>query len=429
MQPPRSALLTTYLTLSQRAAPVAERLLRRRLSAGKEDADRLDERRGIASEPRPDGPLIWLHGASVGEALSLLQMIRRMGEEQPDLTFLLTTGTITSAAILAARMPPQTIHQFVPLDVGPWWAKFLDHWRPDIAVLTESELWPALIDACSTRQIPLSLINARMTDRSYRRWHRVAPGAAKAMLARINHVQAQDQASADRLLALGLDESRLEVTGTLKEGSAALPHDEGELARLVAVTQGRPLWVAASTHEGEEIAAARAHAHALRSWQRLLMVLVPRHPDRADSIEGALREAGWKVARRSKSEAIQSDTQVYLADTLGEMGLWYRLCAVSFVGGSLVEVGGHNPFEPAALGSAILHGPHVENFAEIYERLTAVGGAKLVSGETLGAAISAGLEPDEAARMAHAAWEVCSSGADVTERAVDLLFSVLDGVG
>jgi 3-deoxy-D-manno-octulosonic-acid transferase len=364
----------------------------------------------------------------VGEALSLLQMIRRMGEERPDMSFLLTTGTVTSASLLATRMPPRTLHQFVPLDVRPWMERFLDHWSPSLAVLTESELWPALITACWQKKIPLALINARMTDRSFRRWKSFGANAARSLLARIANVQAQDEASAKRLLELGLPENRLEVTGTLKEGSAALPHDDAELARLTAVTQGRPLWLAASTHDGEEVFAARAHAHALRSWQRLLLVLVPRHPERGPAIAAALRGAGWKVAQRSEDETIQPETQVYVADTLGELGLWYRLCPVSFVGGSLVPVGGHNPFEPAALGSAILHGSHVENFSEIYDRLTLAKGARLVDDPGLGTALSAALEPDEAARLAHAAWEVCSSGADVTEKVLDLLFAMLDGV-
>ena len=408
--------------------PLAERLLRRRLAEGKEDPRRLPERRGLAAAPRPDGPLVWLHGASVGETLSLLQMIRRMGEERPELSFLMTSGTVTSAGILADRMPPRTVHQFAPMDLRPWVRRFLDHWRPDVAVLAEGELWPATIVECRARGVPLALINARMTERSFRRWWRLGRGAARALLHRLDHVQAQDGPTAHRLLALGLPPERLEVTGTLKEGAAPLPHDEAEMARLTAEFAGRPVWLAASTHDGEEALAAGAQAHALRSWHKLLMILAPRHPERGAAISHGLREAGWKVARRSEGEAVTGTTQIYLADTLGEMGLWYRLAPVSFVGGSLVDVGGHNPFEPAALGSAVLHGPHVHNFADIYARLSQAGGARRVDGAGLGPALAAALEPDEAARMAHAAWEVCSAGAEVTERAMDLLFAMLDGV-
>ncbi|PWJ17427.1 3-deoxy-D-manno-octulosonic acid transferase [Jannaschia seohaensis] len=427
--PPRSLLLGAYLAWSNGAERYGNRKLKSRLAQGKEDAARLEERRGIASLPRPDGPLIWFHAASVGESVSLLEMIRRIGEERPDTHFLITSGTVTSAEILASRLPPRALHQYVPLDVRPWMRRFLDHWRPDLCVLAEGEIWPALLHECAARGVPVALINARMTEGAHRRWRRWARGAARALVHRIAHVQAQDRATADRLLDLGFPPERLEVTGTLKEGSKALPHDESQRVALAGALAGRPCWLAASTHEGEEAGAAEAHAQARRAWQKLLLVIAPRHPDRATEIVEGLRLDGWRVARRTAGETIEPDTEIYVADTIGEMGLWYRLCPVSFVGGSLVEIGGHNPFEPAALGSAILHGPHVQNFADIYERLGAAGAARSVSDwDDLGATLARVLEPDEAARMAHAAWEVCSAGAEVTEAAMDLLLAMLDGV-
>lgn len=423
----RSAILGAYLAWSNRAQGFGERTLRRRLAEGKEDPARQEERRGIAAAPRPGGPLTWLHAASVGESVSLLEMIRRMGEERPEMAFLLTTGTVTSAQILADRLPARCIHQFVPLDVGPWMRRFLDHWKPDLVVLAEGEIWPSLLHETHERGIPVAMINARMTERAYRRW-RLARGAARSLLSRIAHVQAQDAATAQRLTSLGLPPGKLEITGTLKEGSAALPHDEDERRALAAALDGRPCWLAASTHEGEEAAAATAHARARRSWHKLLLVIAPRHPDRGAEVTAALRADGWKVAQRSAKEDIHPETQIYVADTIGEMGLWYRLCAVSLVGGSLVDIGGHNPFEPAALGSAILHGAHIRNFADIYARLTAAKAAVQVDRETLGSTVAQVLEPDVAARMAHAAWEVCSEGSDVTEQAMDLLFAMMDGV-
>jgi 3-deoxy-D-manno-octulosonic-acid transferase len=421
-------VLDAYLAWSGRAAGTGERKLRERAAQGKEDPGRLDERRGVASLPRPEGPLVWLHGASVGEGLSLLEMIRRMGEERPDLSFLLTTGTVTSAAVLADRLPPRTVHQYVPLDVRPWVRRFLEHWRPDLAVLAEGELWPALLAEVRRQGTPLALINARMTETAFRRW-RWLRGAARAMLTRIDRVQAQDERTATRLRFLGLPPDRIEVTGTLKEGTGALAVDAAEYARLAGVLADRTCWLAASTHAGEEEAVARAHSQALRAWPRLLLILAPRHPDRADSIAAGLDAGGWRVARRSRGEVPDAETQVFLTDTMGEMGLWYRLCPVSFVGGSLAPVGGHNPFEPAALGSAILHGPHVENFADIYDRLRAAGGVREVAdADALAGALDEVLEPDVAARLAHAAWEVCSEGADVTDRALDLLLGMLDGV-
>ncbi|WP_281494133.1 3-deoxy-D-manno-octulosonic acid transferase [Jannaschia sp. S6380] len=425
MPPP--VLLGPYLAWSERAQRFAERTLRRRMADGKEDPARLDERRGKPAVARPEGPLMWLHAASVGESVSLLEMIRRMGEERPELSFLMTTGTVTSSQVLADRLPDRTVHQYVPLDVRPWIRRFLDHWSPDLTVLAEGELWPALMHETSRRGIPIAMINARMTERAHRNW-RVARGTARVLLGQIAHVQAQDKATANRLLSLGLPADRLEVTGTLKEGSAALPHDEAERLRLAQALAGRPCWLAASTHEGEEEMAARAYAEALRSWHKLLLFIAPRHPGRAAGIVAGLRAGGWRVAQRSADEEIGPDTQIYVADTVGEMGLWYRLCSVSLMGGSLVPIGGHNPFEPAALGSAILHGPHVGNFGDIYGRLTQAKAARAVTPETLGAAVAQTLEPDEAARMAHAAWQVCSEGADVTEKAMDLLFAMLDRV-
>ena len=426
--PRRSLALAAYLAWSERAARFAERKLAERTAQGKEDPERAPERRGVPSLPRPVGRLIWFHAASVGESVSLLELIRRMGEEDPELEFLLTSGTVTSAGILAGRLPPQTRHQYVPLDVRPWMRSFLDHWRPDLVVLAEAEIWPALLHEASKRAIPVAMINARMTEGAHRRWRRFGRGAARSLLERLARVQAQEDDTAARLRDLGLPPERMQVTGTLKEGSKALPHDEAERVAFAEALAGRPCWLAASTHEGEEAGAAEAHAQARRSWPSLLMILAPRHPERAGQIAEGLRLDGWQVARRSDGDRIGPETTIYLADTMGEMGLWYRLCPVSFVGGSLVPVGGHNPFEPAALGSAILHGPHVANFADIYERLGTAGAARQVSDwDDLGRTLARVLEPDEAAKLASAAWAVSSEGGDVTEAAMDMLFELLDG--
>ncbi|WP_281826503.1 3-deoxy-D-manno-octulosonic acid transferase [Jannaschia rubra] len=422
----RPPLLGGYFLLTGRES-FGERMLRRRLARGKEDPARLDERRGIASVARPDGPLLWLHGASVGESVSLLEMIRRIGEKRPDLSFLLTTGTVTSAQVLADRLPARCVHQFVPLDIRPWMQRFLDHWQPDLVVLAEGEIWPVLLDETAQRGIRVAMINARMTGRAHRRW-RLARRTAAALLAGIARVQAQDKVTGNRLISLGLPPERLEVTGTLKEGSAALPHDENERLRLAGALGGRPCWLAASTHDGEEVMAAEAHSQAMRSWHKLLLIIAPRHPERGPAIAADLRARGDRVALRSAGEEITPETRIYVADTMGEMGLWYRLCSVSFVGGSLVPIGGHNPFEPAALGSAILHGPHVDNFADIYSRLSSNQAALTIKEATFGSSVASVLEPDEAARMAHAAWTVCSEGADVTEQAMDLLMAMLDRV-
>ncbi len=421
--------LAFYMAFSARARARAERILARRLAEGKEDLDRVAERRGRPSQPRPEGPLIWFHAASVGEALSLQELIRRLGQEREELSFLITTGTRTSAELLASRLPDRALHQYAPLDALEFVRSFLDHWQPDVAVWTESEFWPALMVETSRRSIPMLLVNARMSDRSHRRW-RWMRGTARSLLRRFDRVMAQDGHSATLLRKLGVPRHRIEVTGTLKEGTAALPCDEHERDRIAALLKARPVWLAASTHAGEEEAAANAHRSALAVSHRLLLIIAPRHPDRGPAIARMLREDGWRVALRTDGEEIESDTQIYVADTLGEMGLWYRLAPISFVGGSLAQIGGHNPYEPAALGSAILYGPHVENFRDIYDRLAEAEAAICVkdAGE-LAHAVRSLLSPEEAARMAHAAWAVCSAGAEVTDRAMEMILDTLDSRG
>lgn len=423
----RSLVLGLYLAWSARGARAfAERKLRERLANGKEDAARLDERRGIATTPRPQGPLIWFHAASVGESLAVLELIRRALAEREDLTVLVTTGTVTSAAVMADRLPERAIHQFAPLDAKPFVAAFLNHWKPDVAIWTESELWPTLVVETHARRIPMLLLNARMSKASHDKW-RFARGMIRSLLERFQAALVQDNLTMVYLRRLGMPVDRMKVMGTLKEGSAALPCNEDDRASMAAKLAGRPVWLAASTHDGEEKMVLQAHRMAMRSSPRLLLILVPRHPERADEIAAQLQSDGWRFTRRSADQEPTDEAQVYLADTMGEMGLWYRLSPISFVGGSLVAIGGHNPFEPAALGSAILHGPYVTNFVDIYDRLRDGGAARLVSSpDKLAGQVAELLNPDEAATMAAAAWQVISDGADVTDRALALIIDTLE---
>jgi 3-deoxy-D-manno-octulosonic-acid transferase len=425
-RPPRSGLLALYLALSRRAGWLARRWLDRRRRAGKEDGARLGERMGMAGLPRPEGPLVWFHAASVGEAVSLLELLRRLRDGRPDLTCLVTTGTVTSARLLAARLPPGCLHQFVPLDVAPWVARFLDHWRPDLAVWTESELWPAMLVETHRRGVPMLLINARISQRSFRRWRRMRR-LARALLARFERILAQDTLAASQLGVLSGDPDRIRVTGSLKEGAAPLGHDEAERVRLARALAGRPVWLAASTHPGEEEIVIEAHVGARRPLPMLALILAPRHPERGEGLAAMLRARGLNVAQRSRGEPLAPDTDVYLADTLGEMGLWYRIATVSFVGGSLADIGGHNPFEPALLGSAILHGPHVRNFIDGYTRLREAGAAVVVrDAHSLCDALVATLAPDRAAAMAAAAWDAVSDGAEVTDMVQRAIEDALD---
>ena len=423
----QSIALGLYLAWSRRGGlSYANRKLEQRLEEGKEDDARIAERRGEASRPRPEGKLIWFHAASVGESLALLELIRRITEEREDLSVLVTTGTVTSAGIMEERLPERAFHQYVPLDAHRFVTRFLDHWRPDLAIWCESELWPALITETSARGVPMMIVNARMSKASHDRW-RFLKGMAASLLRRFDHAMVQDEITAMYLRRLGLPASRMEVTGTLKEGAAALPCNDEERREMTEHLAGRPVWLAASTHEGEERVVLDAHDLALKVNPRLLLILVPRHAQRGDDIAQMLQSEGWRFNRRAAGEMPEAEANVYLADTMGDLGLWYRVSPISFVGGSMEPVGGHNPFEPAALGSAILHGPFVTNFVDIYQRLTEANAARLVSGpDTLAEAVHDLLNPDRAAAMAHAAWEVVSAGAEVTDRALDLILDRLD---
>ena len=422
-----SLALGLYLAWSGRGAlSYANRKLRERLKDGKEDPDRIAERRGEASQPRPEGKLIWFHAASVGESLALLELIRRIVEEREDVSVLMTTGTVTSAVVMAERLPEGAIHQYVPLDARAFVTRFLDHWRPDLAVWSESELWPTLISETHRRGVPMMIVNARMSKASHDRW-RFLRGMARSLLNRFDEALVQDDITAMYLRRLGMPAERMHVTGTLKEGAAALPCDEAERREMTEHLGGRPVWLAASTHDGEEHIVLEAHRIALRVNPRLLLILAPRHPNRGDEIAQMLQTERWRFNRRTAGEMPDADAQVYLADTMGELGLWYRVAPISLVGGSLQPIGGHNPFEPAALGSAILQWAIRHEFRRYLpapdreRRHEARDGA-----DTLAEAVHELMNPDKAAAMAHAAWEVVSQGAEVTDRALDAILERLD---
>ena len=373
-----SLALSLYLALTSVSAPFARLVLKRRLALGKEDAARLPERMGKPSIARPSGPLVWCHAASVGESLSLLPLIECLRAEKPQLTVLVTSGTVTSARLLAERLPDGAFHQFAPIDVRPAVERFLDHWRPDVAVWIESEIWPRLLHAVEARDIPALLLNARLSARSRTRWRR-APKAAGRLFSIFDHVQVQDPKTAAALHDLGVPPERLDVAGSFKAAAAPLPCDHTALAALEAAVRGRLVWVAASTHPGEEELMLEAHSEVLSERRDALLVLVPRHPERGEAVAHALVERHLPFARRSTGVLPTHDHQILLGDTLGELGLWYRLSLVAFVAGSFAKVGGHNPYEPAALNVPIIHGPKTENFADVYAALDSAGGAVRVA--------------------------------------------------
>ena len=367
-----SLALSAYLIASRLAGPLAGMLLRRRVARGKEDPQRLGERLGIAGLPRPDGKLIWLHGASVGEAMSLLPLVHAM-RARTEAQFLVTTGTVTSAQRIAPLLPEGSFHQYVPVDTAGAVGAFLDHWRPDLGIWVESELWPRLVTETAGRGTPIAMLNARLSARSHRGWLR-ARGMASALFQQFKLIQTQDQETVARLADFGVAG---QFAGNLKALVVTPAMDSVALAALRQTLGTRPVWLAASTHDGEEIDLLRAQ-RKLANDTGALLILAPRHPDRADAIAAMASSEGLTLARRSAQELPTEDTQVYLADTLGEMDLWHTLAPVTFVGGSLVQRGGHTPFEPIVSRSAVVHGPHVENFAPVYAALRAQNAALLV---------------------------------------------------
>jgi 3-deoxy-D-manno-octulosonic-acid transferase len=363
--------LRVYRRLSSAMVPLAPALIKRRLKLGKEDPERVGERRGMSTDVRPHGPLVWIHGASVGEVLAAAALIERL--RALNLRILLTSGTVTSAAIVAKRFPPDVIHQYVPYDSPRYVTRFLDHWRPSLALFIESDLWPNLILSSAARRLPMVLINGRMSPRSFPRWRRVS-NTISALLGRFDVCLAQSQTDAERFSALG--SRNVLTTGNLKLDVPAPPADPAKLERLMSVTRGRPIVVAASTHPGEEDILVEAHKTLAGFFPSLLTVIVPRHPDRGEAVARLVEASGLHASLRSREELPVAATDIYVADTMGELGLFYRLAPIVFMGGSLVAHGGQNPIEAIKLGASIVHGPHVFNFTDVYEALDRAGGAR-----------------------------------------------------
>lgn len=412
------AVLSLYGAAGRVGAPVAGALLRWRERQGKEDAARRGERLGVAGRSRPAGPLIWVHAASVGETIAALPLIDRLAAR--GLMVLLTTVTITAAEVAKSRLPTGAIHQFVPIDTPGAVDRFLDHWRPSLALFTESELWPTMLKALSRRSLPLAVINARISERSFRSWRTFAP-VAHAVLGRAELFLAQTPADAERLKTLGA--KRVVVCGNLKFDVPPPPVDDTALAVLRQQINGRPTLVAASTHPGEEAVIIAAHMDLKEAGTRVLTILAPRHPDRGDAVAALVDNAGLIFGRRSRGDPIGEETAIYLGDTIGEMGIWYRLADVAFLGGSMVPRGGQNPIEPAKLMVPILHGRHVGNFREVYDALAAADAVAAV-GDAASLANTVRLliqTPGERERLARNALGCIEKLAGALERTLDAL--------
>ena len=416
-----------YRAVTAAAAPIVGRYLERRCRQGREDRARLAERLGVASAARPGGRLVWVHAASVGEAHSVLALIERMLAQRPGIEVLMTTGTVASARLLEGRLPERARHQYVPVDLPRAVERFLDHWRPDLAIWVESELWPNLVLAARRRGVPLLLVNGRLSARSLTRW-RALPGLVRPVLQAFQLCLAQDETQAARFRELGADGAT--SVGDLKAAAAPLAAEPGALLALRAQIGTRPVWLAASTHAGEEEIVAAAHTRIAAAHPGLLTIVAPRHPSRGPDVADMLRGRGLAVARRAAGEAVMPDTAIYLADTLGELGLLFRLTGVALIGGSLVDKGGHNPFEAARLDCAILHGPDMSNCAAMAGALDASGAALTVADdESLAAAVSRLLaDPAERSARAKAASGIAAAGTGALDAVMGRLSGWLDAL-
>ena len=412
--------LTLYRMATSLGGPFIRYYLNKRLKAGKEDAERFSERLGTPSLPRPKGKLLWIHAASVGESLSALPLIERFEKDQPDWQILITTGTVTSAKLMGERLPKNAHHQYVPVDRVSYVRSFLEHWKPDLALWMESEFWPNLVIESRARAVPMVVLNGRMSNRSYEKW-----GKSRAMIQRLlssfRLVLAQSETDGQRFSALGA--KAVATPGNLKFACDPLPADEEDLQQLRQHIKDRAVWLASSTHAGEEALCGRLQAKLKTDIPGLLTIIVPRHPQRGEEVATELKQQGLNVSVRSKDQNIMPDTDVYIADTMGELGLFYRLCPVVFIGKTLVKGGGQNPIEPAQLKCALIFGPDMTNFMNIANKLINAHGALTVQNEDeLGSTVQRLLDDEKTQiKMATAAEKIATSEAHVLDRIFDEL--------
>jgi 3-deoxy-D-manno-octulosonic-acid transferase len=414
-----------YRFLTGAASPFLPLLLRLRAARDKEDPARLPERQGYASRPRPPGTLVWIHGASVGESLATLPLVAGL-LEKPDRHVLVTTGTVTSARLMAERLPEGAFHQYVPIDTPGAVGRFLNHWRPDLALFVESEFWPNLILKTRAQAVPMALVNARLSEDSFKGWSR-ARGFAARLIGAFNVCLAQDATVASRLTTLGA--RAVSVSGSLKADAPPLPVNQDALAAFLNAANERSLFVAASTHPGEDAPLLEVAEAMRRAQLDTMTVIVPRHPSRGAEIESLAAARGFAVRRRSTGALPAGDTAIYVADTMGELGLFYRAGNFAFLGGSLVKHGGQNPLEAAQLGTAVITGPYTENFDEIFRVLLGAQGEGRVRNalELTALVLSLSANPVAAARLGRIARRASETLGGALGRTLDAAEKLLAG--
>lgn len=421
---------TFYRLAGVLATPALLLWMSSRARQGKENARSMREKRGLIDWRRTGGRVIWIHAASNGESLSILPIVRRIHDFNPDAFIVVTTGTVTSAALMEKNLPPYARHVFAPWDQSIWVNRFLTHVQPDAVIWAESELWPCMLDAVAKRGIPAFLVNARMSVRSHARWQRnFARPLVARMLAAFQAIYAQDDAEAARYK--DLTNKPVINGGNVKFAASPLPYDADVLDALQGAAGDAPLWLFASAHPGEEKTAAKAHVLLRQKMKDARLVYVPRHPARGEEMARTFVDEGCRVQMRSKSAAAQdfAACDVYVADTLGELGIFFRLAPVSVVGGSFVPVGGHNPIEPALLGTAIIYGPHMHNFVAMDAMLrTARAAIQVQDASALADAIYMLLNDTHARQtMTHAARAVVETQSATIAHTIDAVAKAAAG--
>jgi 3-deoxy-D-manno-octulosonic-acid transferase len=416
--------LSFYL-LSILLLPFIKILTSYRLKKGLEEKDRIGERYGIASVERPRDPLIWIHAASVGETISLIPLIKSYKENYPNHNILLTTTTVTAASIIEQRLSDLCIHQYVPFDVGPWVRQFLKYWKPQLAVLVESELWPNIIIQIHKMKIPLVLLNARLSNRSYHRWLKFR-FLARQLLSRFSLCLAQSPSMAKRLIHLGAP--KVEVMANLKFAADPLPVSVDKLQKLSRLFKDRVIWVAASTHAGEEEIVIQTHHDLKKRFPNLLTILIPRHPNRCDKVKKLCEDSGLSVQSHSVLQNNSFfDFEIYLVDTIGELGLFFSLSSIVFIGGSFVSVEGHNPIEPVLFKCTVLWGPRMSNFKDVCAHLSDDCYAVQTQKELAEGVQNLFLNPEKAKALGAAAFETVKKQAEGVQETVHLLKAFYGG--
>lgn len=391
--------------------------------------DRFQERLGVASQPRGTGQMIWFHARDAIAALPLFSLIEQLNEQELGLEFLVTTRRHEKVGELLDQLPENTVHQFKPIDLDQPIQAFLKYWSPDILIVAGGELWPNMLTKLDALNVPLIAINTRMTEKSYRRW-RWVPGLAKTVINAFDLILAQDQQVAQKLKRLGVQSGKIRVTGVMSDTKKLLHYDETLYSGLSSAIGNRSVWLSAPTHRDEEDVVVNAHKLAMRRNRGLMLILLTREEKRGERIAARHENKNLTFAVQDIGEVPDETTDVYVSDQLENLATYLRLATVTFCGGTLSNGETIDPFHPASMGSAIIHGPTCGEYEGDFDRYSEVAAARLVlNGGELAKTINEAIAPDVAASMAHAAWDISSEGGEVSGIVIsEILEKLAEGV-